>query len=234
LRSVNIGLFVEPEPVRVAQRSADRVTFINPQPEKGVTLFLKLLERAARVCPEMRFLVVESRAKLAPALKKLGLPEQLLERVTLLPRQQNLREVYRQTRILLMPSFWFEAAGRVLIEANANGIPVIATHRGGIPETLAGAGVLLDIPQAAHSNHWHVPSEQELDPWWAALLALWSDPQHYRQHSERALQAAATHSLPLKTERVLRLLHQAVTQRRQQPPAGSLPAATAVQHQAAL
>lgn len=216
LKSVNIGLFVDPAPVLVAQRSLDYVTFINPQPEKGVTLFLKLVARAARECPDMRFLVVESRATLATAMDRLKLAPSLLERVTLLPRQDDMREVYRQTRVVLMPSFWFEAAGRVLIEATANAIPVLATNRGGIPETLAGGGVLLDIPERCTKDYWHVPSDAEVEPWWSALQALWCDPQHYQAQSARALESATRHSLQSKAQRVLRLLHPAVLQRHQQ------------------
>lgn len=216
LKSVNIGLFVDPEPLRVAQRTPAYVTFINPQAEKGVTLFLKLVERAARDCPDMRFLVVESRAKLATAMARLKLHPSLLDRVTVLPRQDDMREVYRQTRVLLMPSFWFEAAGRVLIEATANAIPVLATNRGGIPETLAGGGVLLEVPERCTTDHWQVPNDAEVEPWWLALQALWRDPQHYQLHCDRALEAATRHSLQAKAGRVLRLLHQAVLQRQQQ------------------
>jgi glycosyltransferase involved in cell wall biosynthesis len=218
LRCSNVGLFVNPEPVIVTDRGAgDYVTFINPQPEKGVTLFLKLVEKAALAAPDMRFLVVESRAKLAPALEKMHLPDSIMARITLLPRQDDMREVYRQTRVLLMPSFWFEAAGRVLIEAAANGIPVIATNRGGIPETLAGGGLLLDIPESCIKNHWHAPDDGELEPWWSALHRLWTDLDYYRAMNRQALKAADSHSLKLKTQRVIRLFQQVVADARNKP-----------------
>ncbi len=215
LDALNVGLFVDPESFRVDTRQPIYVTFINPQPEKGVTLFLKLVEKAAKQCPDMRFLVVESRGHLLPAMQKMGMPESLLASITLLPRQSDMRQIYEKTKILLMPSFWFEAAGRVLIEATSNGIPVIATKRGGIPETLAGGGVLLDIPAACVNDHWYVPNDSELDPWWKALHSLWTDANHYREQSEVALQASATHSLSAKTGRLLRLFHGLAVQRQQ-------------------
>jgi hypothetical protein len=44
-----------------------------------------------------------------------------------------------------------EAFGRVIVEAQVNGIPVVARRTGGIPEALGDAGVLLppDAPGAA-------------------------------------------------------------------------------------
>jgi glycosyltransferase involved in cell wall biosynthesis len=43
---------------------------------------------------------------------------------------------YAEHDILLMPSVWQEGAGNVALEANACGVPVIGTDRGGIPEYL--------------------------------------------------------------------------------------------------
>jgi glycosyltransferase involved in cell wall biosynthesis len=44
------------------------------------------------------------------------------------------------------PSLWRESLGRVPIEAMANGIPVLASDRGALPETLRDAGFVFTIP----------------------------------------------------------------------------------------
>ncbi|HEX7640615.1 MAG TPA: hypothetical protein VF472_00235 [Burkholderiaceae bacterium] len=72
LHSHNVGLFVDPARTIAAQRAPQFVTFVNPMPEKGVTMFLKLVERAAAEAPDMQFLVVESRGRIAEALQKTG------------------------------------------------------------------------------------------------------------------------------------------------------------------
>ena len=46
-----------------------------------------------------------------------------------------------------MPSLWWENQPLVAIEAMINGIPVIGSDRGGIPETLGEAGFCLPLPE---------------------------------------------------------------------------------------
>jgi glycosyltransferase involved in cell wall biosynthesis len=50
----------------------------------------------------------------------------------------NIRQLYSKIKILLVPSLWEEGAGRVVIEAMLNGIPVIAHKIGGISEFANG------------------------------------------------------------------------------------------------
>lgn len=48
--------------------------------------------------------------------------------------QKELPAYYAAADVAVVPSKWQEAAGNVIIEAMACGLPVIATRRGGIPE----------------------------------------------------------------------------------------------------
>lgn len=43
---------------------------------------------------------------------------------------------YCEADVLLVPSIWDEAFGRVSIEAQILGIPVIVSNKGGLPETV--------------------------------------------------------------------------------------------------
>lgn len=211
LRSHPVGLFVDAAPAVAKVREPQYVTFINPLPDKGVTLFLKLVARAAIDAPDMKFLVVESRGRLGDAMRQQGLPDGLLAKVAVVPKQDNIASVFGLSKVLLMPSYWFEAAGRILIEANANGVPVLATNRGGIPETLGGAGCLLPIPERCTKDYTAAPNDEELQPWWDALLHLWRDAGHWQAMSERALSVAATQTLPAKAARLESLIRDALS-----------------------
>ncbi len=59
----------------------------------------------------------------------------------------KLDEIYRSADVLLVPSDWDEPFGRVVIEGNSNGLPVIGSNRGGIPEiiTTTGGGEIFDV-----------------------------------------------------------------------------------------
>jgi glycosyltransferase involved in cell wall biosynthesis len=93
-------------------------------------------------------LIVEGRGK-ADGLA--GLPVDL-SGLTNLNRMANTpdpRDFYRVSRVILMPSLWRESLGRVPIEAMANGIPVLASDRGALPETLGDAGFVFTSPNGA-------------------------------------------------------------------------------------
>jgi glycosyltransferase involved in cell wall biosynthesis len=50
--------------------------------------------------------------------------------------QQDTRQIYAVTDILLVPSQFYETFGRVILEAQVNSIPVVAANVDSIPYTL--------------------------------------------------------------------------------------------------
>jgi glycosyltransferase involved in cell wall biosynthesis len=143
--------------------SREYVTFINPQPDKGVTVFARIALELGRRRPDIPLLVVEGRGT-SDALA--DLPVDLLG-LTNLHRMANTpdpRDFYRVSRVILMPSLWRESLGRVPIEAMANGIPVLASDRGALPETLGDAGFVFTIPEWCTTASGVVPTAQEVAP----------------------------------------------------------------------
>ena len=131
------------------------------------------------------------------------------------------RKFYRVTKAIVMPSLWDKSFGLVAAEAMANGIPVLASNRGALPETLglkkggqapqadgssdasnAGprsqspffqgdGGMLFDIPACYTPETRIVPTAEEVEPWVEMILRLWDDEAFYRQQSEKAFARAA-------------------------------------------
>lgn len=126
-----------------------RVPGIDPKKNKYITLINTnenkggfLLYRLAKMMPDQQFLGIEG------SYDDGGLQGDILEllqelpNVTIRPHSPDAKGIYRETRILLVPSR-YESWGRVATEAMVNGIPVLATPTPGLLENLGPAGIFL-------------------------------------------------------------------------------------------
>jgi glycosyltransferase involved in cell wall biosynthesis len=126
-------------------RRPEHITFVNPIPMKGLGLAL----RVADLLPHRQFLFVEAWNMRGDERAALDREVSRRQNVSFQPRSPGLASVYRSTALLLVPSQCPEAFSRVVLEACANGIPVVASRTGGLPEAMGESGVLLDAGDAA-------------------------------------------------------------------------------------
>jgi glycosyltransferase involved in cell wall biosynthesis len=161
------------------------VTFVNPLPEKGVYPFVRIAHELGRRRPDIPLLVVEGRGTRAH-LAACGLGRDAAVNVRLMPNTADPRHFWCLTRVALMPSLWCESLGLVAVEAMINGIPVIASDRGALPETLGDAGILLPLPDRLTPETRVAPTAEEVEPWVDAIIRLWDDPGWYEEHGNRA------------------------------------------------
>lgn len=174
----------------IAERNDGRfVTFINPVPGKGVAWFARIAAEMARRRPEMPFLVVEGRGGV-DWLRRVPLDLSGLRNLHGMKSTPRPREFYSQTRVVLMPSLAEETFGRVAAESLANGIPVLASNRGALPETLGAAGFVFDIPERYTADSVKVPAAEEVEEWVATIERLWDDDALYRGQRQKALERA--------------------------------------------
>lgn len=201
-----VGLFIDDQRVVASSRAPAFVTFVAPVLEKGVSLVAGLARLCLQQLPEARFLVVESRGSWNACLESFGLCAADLPNVETRPLQTDMREIYSQSKVVLMPSFWHESGGMVALEALMNGIPVLASDHGGLPETLGSGAIYFQIPAAVRSSK-AIPDDQLLMPWLAALRLLWRDQAAYQSAADRAVAAGAHYSRSAGIDRVVSLLH---------------------------
>ncbi len=107
-----------------------------------------------------------------------------------MPVTTDPRRFWQLTKVLLMPSLWWENQPLVAIEAMINGIPVIGSDRGGIPETLGDGGVALPLPERLTPESRILPSAEEVEPWVQAIIRLWDDQAWYQGQSNRGREQA--------------------------------------------
>lgn len=109
-------------------------------PIKGHAVFLRALARVARQFPQVRAVVVgdapEDRPQYRTALERLTRQLGLERRVEFLGTRQDVPDLLRRMDLLAMPSRSAEAFGRAVIEAQAAGVPVVASRVGGIVDII--------------------------------------------------------------------------------------------------
>ena len=111
------------------------ITLINLDQNKGG----EILREIAKQMPDISFLGVKGSYSY-PA--KIGQITDQPSNVKVIEKQQDIREAYRQTKILIMPSE-NESWGRTATEAMASGIPVIASPTEGLIENCGNAGIFV-------------------------------------------------------------------------------------------
>lgn len=174
-----------PERMVAPVRDPKYVTFINPQLSKGAAVVARIAVELHNRRPEIPLLIVEGRGA-ADALKAVRLDLSELRNLNRLPNLPNPRAIYRLSRMLLVPSLVRETFGRVAAEGLANGIPVLASDRGALPETLGDAGFVFTLPGRCTPQSVEAPTAHEVAPWVATIERLWDDPAWEAAHQARA------------------------------------------------
>ncbi len=171
---------------RATRSSSGYVTFVNPSYEKGVYAFARIADELGRRRPEIPLLVVEGRGT-ERTLVDCGLDLRVHGNVHLMSHTRDPRHFWGMTHIHVLPSLWWENQPLVAIEAMINGIPVIGSDRGGIPETLGDAGIVLGLPSRLTPFTRELPTAREVEPWVKAIIGLWDDPTWHAEQSRRAV-----------------------------------------------
>lgn len=158
------------EQIRLIPRSVDytKFTFISPEtkrkdsfnvgiigrltPLKGHMVFIKSIARAAREIPHLKAWIIGD----APASKE-SYKEQLhvlvnrlglTQSTQFLGTQRDIPSVLNSLDVVVLATTTQEAFGRVVIEAQAAGVPVIATRVGGIVDIIEDGKTGLLVPAA--------------------------------------------------------------------------------------
>jgi len=166
------------------------ILMINPCPVKGVGIFLALADRL----PQYQFGALEGWGTTEHDRDAIA----SRQNIRLLRRVANIEDALRQSRVLLMPSLWYEGFGLVVMEALLRGLPVIASDSGGLKEAKIGTDFVIPVQSIREwkpefdAAHMPVPvmPEQDIDSWVGAVEGLLGDRDVYEAESSRSKEAA--------------------------------------------
>jgi glycosyltransferase involved in cell wall biosynthesis len=191
IRPAVLPYVVRPQRCLCSERRPVYVTFVNPLPAKGLAVFARVAEILSRERPDIRLLVVEARGRV-DWLIRTGPDVRSLRSVDFLPNVPDPRHFLSRTRLMLVPSLWNESFGLVAAEAMLNGIPVVASRRGALPETVGHGGILIDVPPEIGENQVLAVPPDVARPWVDAIVRLWDEPDTYERYSIEAKTRAAS------------------------------------------
>jgi glycosyltransferase involved in cell wall biosynthesis len=182
------------------------ITMLNPCAVKGISIFLEV---AARL-PEYRFGVVPGWGTTAADRRAL----QSLPNVEFLPNARRIDDLLATTRLLLMPSIWYEGFGLIVMEAMLRGLPVVASDSGGLQEAKRGSGYVIPVAtierfEAVYDEHAMpkpVSPPNDPAPWVTAVVELLSEPEAYARESAASREASARFVGGLDVDRMERYL----------------------------
>lgn len=155
---------VEPSDFRT-RRSGHEVLFVNPVADKGV----HIADAIAQRLPHRRFLFARS----WPNHTSHPHVEVRRPNVEWVNTTFDMRPLYARARLALMPSVWEETWGRVVAEAQVSGIPVIASDRGNLRETVGPGGIALSL-------------SAPIETWCGTVESLFTDEARYAELSRAA------------------------------------------------
>lgn len=119
------------------------------EPVKGSDIFIEAAAEIAKRVPEARF-IIAGEGSLQAAMKKRAGELGISAKVIFAGWREDIPEMISLMDVMVLPSL-NEAVGIALIEAQAEGVPVVASRVGGIPEVVKDqkTGILVPPSDAA-------------------------------------------------------------------------------------
>ena len=151
-RSVDLERFIYLSPDKKRNGTFNVGIIGRITPLKGHLHFIKAMAKAARVIPSLKIWIVGDapssrqayKEEIQVLVKRLGLGQC----TEFLGTQRDIPGILSQLDLLVLSTVTHEAFGRVIVEAQAAGVPVVATEVGGVVDIIENGHTGLLVPPA--------------------------------------------------------------------------------------
>jgi hypothetical protein len=175
--------------VEAKQRAARSVVFLDLQSDLGSKVLALLVHQLVRHQHDIHILVAESAS--GPSWRRwTDLTPSQLHNVETLTAASDPREIYGAARLVVSPWLGDLPLGLAVPEAMANGIPVLVSDCGPLPEIVGEAGLALPLPCRIAPEGTPTIDDAAIATWVDAILRVWNDQALYAKMSE----ASARHA----------------------------------------
>ena len=158
----------EEERVICQERDPKYITIINPDVGKGGKIFCEI----ARKMPDVEFKCVGLGQEIFEDNRIINKEILNLKNVKCVSYTDKVSEIYKDSRVVLVPSLVDETFSMVALESLANGIPVLCTKYGNLPYILSGEGG-------------YVLDENNIESWVSSIKEMF-DEEKYKIKSHEA------------------------------------------------
>ena len=173
------------------------VSMVNPCAVKGISIFVGLADRL----PHVQFAAVPTWGATAQDMDDL----RRRPNITLFPPFDDINDLLRLSKVMLVPSVWAEARSRIVLESMSRGVPVVSADVGGLHEAHLGVDYRIPVNPIRHYkpvlDTKMVPvadvPPQNIDPWVKVVERLVTDREHWHDLARQSRQAALNYAANL-------------------------------------
>jgi hypothetical protein len=165
------------------------VVFADPSLRHGLYAFARIADELGRQRPDISLLVTGRGARW-DVLDGCGLNLRARGNIDLAEAPADLGRPQDVARLVLVPALGWDDQSLVAIGALAQGLPVVASDRGALPEIVGDAGIVVALPGRITPATRSLPTAEEVAPWVEAIVRLWDDDDTRAEFHRRALDRA--------------------------------------------
>lgn len=158
----------------------------------GGLIAARIVELFMRIRPEVGFIAFDpsGNGNWIHAANYAGINLAHCSNLEVVANTIDMNKCYQRVSLLLCPWKHDDVSPYTAVNAMCRAIPVLASDRGGFPEILRGAGVIVELSLEYNEKLDLAPPAESIEPWTQALLELVDDKEQYGRLSKACLEVA--------------------------------------------